>query len=151
MFNKNKHCKDGLTFYCRDCISEYGKKYRETPRGIYSNIVGRSNYNNKRGSKSYKPVKISYKEFLKWYEETPHICHYCGINEDNLKPLQDLFDERVTRLEIDCKDNSMGYTKDNIVLACHLCNSIKIHLFSEEEMLYIGQNFIKPKWSVLND
>ena len=50
------------------------------------------------------------------------------------------------RLTIDCKDNSLGYIKDNLILACDRCNFIKSNIFTYEEMLFIGETFVKPKW-----
>ena len=50
------------------------------------------------------------------------------------------------QLSIDCKDNDLGYTIDNIVLACDRCNFIKSNIFTYEEMCFIGENLIKPKW-----
>ena len=46
------------------------------------------------------------------------------------------------RFSIDRKKNGIGYSLDNIVLACSRCNSIKSDYFTEEEMLKIG-NFIE--------
>jgi len=38
----------------------------------------------------------------------------------------------------DRKDSTMGYTFDNVVLACRTCNVIKNSLLTYEEMLYLG-------------
>lgn len=39
--------------------------------------------------------------------------------------------------EIDRKDSSLGYTKDNIVPACRRCNTIKNNVVSYDEMMKI--------------
>ena len=53
---------------------------------------------------------------------------------------------RISRLSIDCMDNKRGYTKGNLVLSCHRCNYTKNDAFTHEQMLYIGKNFLKPRW-----
>jgi len=145
-FHNDKNSKDGKAFYCKDCISEYGRKYRDTPEGIYANIKSRSNYYKRTGSKFYKPLNMSQDDFVSWYVNEEKQCHYCDIPEDKLWIIQEDFDRRVSRLEVDCMDNSVGYEEGNIVLACHLCNFIKLHVLTSDEMYYVGQNFIKPKW-----
>lgn len=54
-------------------------------------------------------------------------CHYC-LGE--LSP---------TGCGLDRKDNEEGYTKDNVVPCCRLCNTIKASIFSYEEMLILGR------------
>jgi len=56
------------------------------------------------------------------------------------------FNGRVSRLEVDCMDNNRGYEIGNMVLACHRCNFIKLNFLTFEEMRFIGQKFLKPKW-----
>ena len=52
------------------------------------------------------------------------------------------------RFEIDRKDNdySVGYTFDNICLACHVCNSTKGDSFSYEEFLDYARENISPRF-----
>lgn len=145
-FHNDKNSKDGKAFYCKDCMAKYGKMYRDTPEGVYSNIKGRSNFYKRLGSKFYKPLNMTRNEFVEWYENEAKQCAYCDIPEKHLWIIQQDFDRRVTRLEIDCKDNSIGYERDNIVLACHLCNFIKLHILTFDEMREVGQKYIKPKW-----
>jgi hypothetical protein len=54
-------------------------------------------------------------------------CHYC----DAALP--------ATGHGIDRKDSSLGYTLENVVLACDACNRIKSDLFSYEQMVEIGR------------
>jgi 5-methylcytosine-specific restriction endonuclease McrA len=53
-------------------------------------------------------------------------CHYCG------GPLPDFGHG------IDRKDSASGYTKDNVVPCCYVCNTVKGHQLSHTEMLEIG-------------
>ena len=48
-------------------------------------------------------------------------------------------------MTIDRKNNGGGYTPDNVVSACFLCNKIKGSFFTWEEMLEIGRLFVAPK------
>jgi len=146
MFHNDKNGKGGKAFYCKDCIAEYGRRYRETPEGIYSNIKSRTNYYKRIGSKFYKPLLLSQEEFVVWYNAEKKSCHYCEIPESELWIVQEKFDRRVSRLEVECMDNDLGYADGNIVLACHLCNFIKLHVLTSDEMYHVGQYFIKPKW-----
>jgi hypothetical protein len=49
-------------------------------------------------------------------------------------------------LEIDRKDPSLGYVLSNMTWACHRCNLVKTEHLTYEEMLEIGQKYIRPKW-----
>ena len=149
-FHNNKNTKDGKRVYCKDCVKAYQQAYQKTPMGIYNQIKSRSRYRAKHDKPYWKDVTISAKEFVNWYENEPKICAYCGILENKLSLRQGGFDKRVSRLEVDCKDNELGYAKGNIVLACHLCNFIKLHIFNHDEMIEIGEKFIKPKWKELD-
>jgi hypothetical protein len=53
-------------------------------------------------------------------------CHYC----DAALP--------ATGHGVDRKDSSVGYTLENVVLACDACNRIKADLFTYDQMLEIG-------------
>jgi len=42
------------------------------------------------------------------------------------------------RIEVDRKDNRLGYLKSNVAPACHRCNTIKNNVVSYEEMMFIA-------------
>lgn len=86
------------------------------------------------------------KNFIAWYEAQPKQCTYCDIPEDKIPFVDISFNDRVTHLVVDRKNNDLGYNAENIVLACHLCNFIKMNRFSYHEMREIAQKYIKPKW-----
>lgn len=44
----------------------------------------------------------------------------------------------IDRIEIDRKNNDLGYTKDNVAPACHRCNTIKSNVATYEEMMFIA-------------
>lgn len=99
-------------------------------------------------SKSLKG-KMDFKEFKLWHE-APKACHYCDINEEQLKTLWKK-DPNLTKrsrgrkFEIDRKEPDGPYTLDNIVYACYWCNNAKTDTFTEEEFKQIGQA-IKAVW-----
>lgn len=84
--------------------------------------------------------------FIEWYEGEEKICTYCDISESDLWILRECFDNRVFRLTVDCKDNKLGYSKENSVLACERCNFIKGNFFSFSTMKELAQEYIKPMW-----
>lgn len=145
-FTKHRQMKDGLSYWCRECNNKRTKAFRESPSGIYTNIKGRSTYYKAKGSKFYKPINISREEFIVWYTTQERKCVYCDLPEKYLYLMKEDFNGRVSRLEVDCMDNNRGYEIGNMVLACHRCNFIKLNFLTFEEMRFIGQKFLKPKW-----
>ncbi|GAG51216.1 unnamed protein product, partial [marine sediment metagenome] len=145
-FHRDKKSKDGRAFYCKECVSIMGKKYRDTPSGIYSGMKSRSKYYKNNRPNNYKPLKITEKDFIAWYVAEPKICAYCDIPEILLHRVDDALNNKINRLSIDCKDNEVGYKIGNIVLACNRCNYMKSDVLSFEQMRYIGQTFLKPIW-----
>jgi len=142
-FSKHKGLKDGYSYWCLKCNRDRTRIYRQTPSGIYTGIKGLQKFHNR------KPVTLSRDEFVKWYNSQPQVCHYCGIHKDDLPLFAEKYHSRYSRLTVDCKDNEVGYVLGNIVLACDKCNITKNNMLTYEEMLYVGQNFIKPKWEKL--
>lgn len=69
---------------------------------------------------------VSYEDFLKLTEQQN--CHYCGeavvwtsVNGNN------------KAYNLDRKDNTLGYLKTNVVVACKTCNRSKANRYSYEE------------------
>ena len=145
-FSKHRLSKDGYAYQCKKCNAKRAKIWRSTPEGIYQNIKGITNFYETNNREHYKPLLISRDDFVEWYTHTPKECAYCDIPEELLYIIRTQFDRRVKRLGVDCKDNNEGYTLDNMVLACHRCNFIKLNLFSFEQMREIAQKYLKPKW-----
>jgi hypothetical protein len=104
--------------------------YQATTRGIY--------FNCKSSAKKYGNLfNISLGDFSEWYDSTDKQCAYCTrslqevLSQDKLKITE--------RLTIDRKVNQLGYVKNNLNLACYICNRTKSDFFTEEQMKkYIG-------------
>jgi len=140
-FHKHRNSKDGHAFYCKDCASEYGRKYRENSWvSVYSMMRGNVT------SYHRKPFNISKEEFKKWYLTEPRKCAYCDLREEYISLIDDSQLNRSKRLTIDCMENSKGYVVDNIVLSCLRCNFMKNDLLGFKAMREIGQKHIKPIW-----
>jgi len=72
--------------------------------------------------------------------QTELACKYCGITENQFKTLIDAgqiqtkrLRNRGTTFEIDCREPSLGYTKDNLAICCYWCNNAKTDEFTEKE------------------
>jgi len=150
-FAKKPESKSGYSSHCKSCKREYSAKQRNTTKGIYQTIKGRVKFiknhpEQYRRCGKVKNVLISEKDFIDWYDHAPRVCVYCDLEERNFRKINDGHINKVKRLTIDCKNNDLGYSKGNLVLACLRCNSIKADIFSFDEMRDIAQKHIKPKW-----
>ena len=141
-FGKHGITKDGLNDWCKECNAERGRLWRKTPLGIFTMIKARNAYYDDH------PFNISKEDFIEWYVGAPKICVYCDAPEGISVPFYKKYGAQADRLSIDCIDNSTGYVKGNLALACNRCNSIKSNLMNFDEMRWVGQTIIKPKWIV---
>ena len=83
---------------------------------------------------------------LKLYERDGKNCHYCGIKEGDFIPIWGKFYKgRGKILELERKDNEKGYSEENCVLACAICNNAKSNKFTYEEFKEVGKA-IKKIW-----
>ena len=142
-FSKDKKSSDEHAFYCKACCAKYTKQYNEknkrNPVNIYNTLKWNAEYHN-------KSFNLEVGAFISWYNKQSKICRYCGVPEDKIPLFAKVYGGRDGRLSVDCKDNSIGYHIDNIVLACDKCNSVKNNVLSYEQMCFIGESFIKPLW-----
>ena len=91
----------------------------------------------------------SFEEFYDWYVKQDQKCGYCGISQEELSELFDK-DNRILpyldtsrhyeklpkrstgTLEIEKLESQYGYSEENIILACPLCNNAKSNLIDED-------------------
>lgn len=63
-------------------------------------------------------------------------CHYCGVSPITRLVRRERFGSLVVN-GIDRKDNAQGYTSDNVVPCCKICNRAKLTLGYEEFIAYL--------------
>jgi len=146
----------------RDKIKKYTTEYSKIHRIRRREIAMKWQRENKNTLKTiYKMMRcrsrikdrliLPYEVFVKWYDSQEKVCVYCGVKENEMKPLGiesgiNKNYAQIKRLTIDRVDPKVGYLEDNIVLACILCNRVKAEIFSFEEMKRIGREFIRKRW-----
>lgn len=145
-FHKHRITKDGLSHVCKDCSRKKQREFSRTPSGIYTAVKSRQKFYEKNQPWRYKPVNITRDDFVSWFNSQPQKCHYCGLELENLSRVDDFYNNKSERMGVDAMNNELGYELGNLVVCCHRCNGIKSDFFTHEEMLWIGQNFVKPKW-----
>lgn len=105
----------------------------------YKAIV--QNANKERVSGFIPGIDIDAEEFSAWYGEQPAECHYCRVPEVAIPFLGAKTQQghALKRLGIDRIDSSMGYSTNNMVLACYPCNKAKSNTFTEQQARdYLG-------------
>jgi len=124
---------------CRECGHRELKRLRD--EGVLDqNSITRRYHHIKDRCKGNLPM-MSLREFRLWYEREAEdgVCFYCGsaLVFEGGPTLQTASVDRI--------DNSKGYTQDNMVLCCQRCNVIKGSWFTFEEMLEIGEKYLKGR------
>ncbi len=115
-FRKATRNKDGLAYECKECKKNIDKKWREdneekfkasqkTPSFVWSQIKYQAK---KRG------YTLSISEVYYHTKLANSSCYYCG--------------EKDTKYWIDRKINNKGYTIENTVPCCEMCNKSKRHI-----------------------
>ena len=80
------------------------------------------------------------------YKRDGKRCHYCSIREEDFIRIWGRFYKaRGKRLELERVDNEKGYTEENCVLSCAICNNAKSDKFTYEEFKKVGRA-IKEVW-----
>ncbi len=105
--------KDGLNARCRDCLAIKDRQ----PKNRFSS--GRARCRS-RGHMFH----LKYEEWLPLISQP---CFYC---EGPLNP---------TGIGLDRKDHEGAYEAGNVVQCCGVCNSVRIKVFTFEEMIEMGK------------
>lgn len=121
-FYRQSRNKDGLSYACKDCKKKSDrewrdknqdaiKKYQKTPSFVFSQLKYQAKKRN-------MPFELTFDYYVVNLVGMP--CHYCG--------------EIDTKFWIDRvnNDHNIGYTAQNSVSCCELCNKMKSAL--EEEV-----------------
>lgn len=114
----NKH--SGLCRFCVHKGTPYLSSYNHLKEGI-------SRTNKKR--KKQKSFELTFKEFLEFVEIKN--CHYCNRSIDWIKHSGN----GSFKYNLDRKDSNLGYSLNNCVVCCKVCNYMKGSEFSYEEFI----------------
>lgn len=145
--NMKKHKKD-TCYYCEHPNAQRNPKSSGRRKGvnllpiderIYNYYSSRIIQQNSKGSRKYKDWKLTVDDFSSLIHQP---CYYCGKHpsSDNMwnKGAQRISsDEEVFINGIDRIDSSKGYTIDNCVSCCKICNRMKSDLSVAEFMNHI--------------
>jgi len=139
------------TFCSRICYGKYlvGKRSpkRFYPRERSSDTIVHKYGNLRKRALAHNWKYPSSKEFVEWYKSQEKKCSYCDIPFEYWEILYKGHQNKYS-LTVDRKDNSKGYSLENLVLACSQCNIVKNNVLTHQEMKEISQKYIKPKWQI---
>ena len=128
---------------CIEChlkfISSLGEsKSRKRPfEALYNHFVGSVKRRTNRGKKRDVSNSLSYEDFLDFTRISQ--CHYC----EDLIEWVPFGTGRTANSNLDRKDNTQGYSKENCVVCCWPCNELKGSRLSYEEMLLLKDHLIQ--------
>src|SRR5271166_2590785 len=87
-------------------------------------------------------VGLSYEEFLQFTKQTT--CHYC-----NGLVTFEMYSPKGARYNLDRKDNNLGYSKENCVVCCWMCNNAKGNRYTYAEWKCMAEALILYRESLL--
>jgi hypothetical protein len=126
--------KNGHTTSC-------GCRYRKRP---YESLYNRLKHECDRRNNKLAILEISYDDFLQFTKIEK--CHYCG-NSITWREFGCGWHKRSSNTNLDRKDNSQGYTKENCVVCCRRCNAGKSSLFTYSEW-YTMTDCFRNGWAL---
>lgn len=148
-------CGNEITVCARDLIKGHTKscgclskdrliklnKSRTLPNGIsrFNNLYYQYKYNAKKRGYSFELNKEEFSDLIN------SNCHYCGSEPKNNRKILANDSNGFTYNGIDRVDNSIGYSFNNCVTSCKICNRAKDILTYDEFI-----NWIKTVHNYLN-
>jgi len=125
-FMSTSNLKRGKTNTCKKCYVAHNSL---RPYEALYNLLCRV-------ARERTPVNLSYEDYLSFVNIKK--CEYCKekiiwVPHINIKKGM-----RGSAYNLDRKNNSLGYTKENCVVCCGPCNQTKSDRFTYEQMLQIG-------------
>lgn len=109
--------------------AEVESVWRQTAPGVYCML--------RNGAIKRKvPFEVEKEAFFEWYQSEPKRCVYCGMTPEEIRVYKG---HDALRLTVDRMDSNRGYSLDNMVLACPVCNTVKNNVLTYEQMLEVGK------------
>src|SRR5271157_1122349 len=127
----------GRSLGCQKCYLN-GKRKRDY-ENVYNILVRVAN------KREQGEGILSYEDFISVINSGAATCFYCGVKISWAKYVSSLKDRKMN-YSLDRKDNSKGYSKDNVVACCKECNYTKSDVYTFEEML-----MLKPALMVIQE
>lgn len=121
----------------RGSTTSCGCRRRDEARRRFSKKPYESLYNtfcSKARTNAGQIVSLTYKDFLNFV--TISTCHYCS---GKVSWTRFNLGRGSSGYNLDRKDSTKGYSKENCVVCCRRCNQGKSNVFSYEEWLAIGK------------
>lgn len=115
--------------YPKICMDCYRNHIHKKTRGDNAKYL-RLKYNAK---KQGVDMDIPFAEYQRLQEEA---CHYCGLSVTGRSSVDS---SENTGSGLDRIEPKQGYTLDNVVPSCFMCNRTKSDWFTHDEMKIIGQ------------
>jgi len=112
LFGNNKSRKDGMTQYCKICLSIMSKLREKNVKRVKYRYI-------KSARDRGLEINLDANDFSDYFNSD---CSYCG--------------DKIDGVGIDRVDNSIGYLKGNVCSCCSTCNYMKRNMSKEE---FIGQ------------
>lgn len=81
-----------------------------------------------------REITLTYEQFVDFSKNKT--CHYCGCDVEWQE--YKTWNSSSSRYNLDRKDNKLGYSKENCVVCCPLCNFIKGSILTHDEMKILG-------------
>lgn len=139
--------------YIFDCIKCKNKEIRLQSHGLKTHSgkckscaqQGEDYFHIFNELKNHKNKKVffnlTFEEFLEIIKVSK--CHYCQKELFYNKHAKD-WGKNLTRAhQLDRKDNTKGYIKENLVCCCWTCNRLKSDIFTYNEFMMLSENLIK--------
>ena len=142
---KNKQRRDSYPQRKREGKIKFVPNSEKPLHSQYWAKISTKKHKSKNSDRSSE-VLISSEEFKKWFEKNyTGKCYYCDISVDKHRASNFLKRIRphIRNFGVDRKDTTKGYSVDNIVIACNLCNSVKGAFFTDSEFKIIGPKYIR--------
>ncbi len=124
---------------CKECFNFKKRKQIESTETLnYKPVI---TYFKHQASRRKKEITLTDTEIIKLFQSE---CFYCGETNSNKRPTSGMKNNRiVSHNGIDRLNNDLGYTKENSVSCCKLCNYCKHSLNYNEFINRITKIYIK--------